>query len=396
MWITITPLDVSLFREAKPFTAGDSFRAVSLFPPTPLPLVGALRSRIFAAENVDFEKYRQGCGQYEKGEAPLQEVAAAITRYGSHIDLGRLRFQGPFLVGPDSELLVPAPRDLAMDDQGRGLLFEPADPEKDVRVNPPGLRPTMICGRADGVVESSAGCFIKASTLKSYLGSQASTISLIPRDEVVLSENRIGLTLKEERTAATGLLYFIEFVRLRPGYGLAMRLEDESAWPGSLQSGFLTLGGRSRPARFDTGPTYSIPDPPRLEERSRFKLTLLTPGLFRQGWLPDFLDQDEKGWFFSLARGNRCRLVSAMTDKPFSVGGWNLVDRRPRTMWLAVPAGGVYFFETDSPLDKAEAEEVQKRFHLRRWQADGGNSRDGAIPPLFSQAGFGVGAVGLW
>ena len=48
MWLNITPLDVTLFRDAKPFTAGEDTRAHSVFPPTPMPLAGAIKAKLIA------------------------------------------------------------------------------------------------------------------------------------------------------------------------------------------------------------------------------------------------------------------------------------------------------------------------------------------------------------
>jgi CRISPR-associated protein Cmr3 len=59
MWIKIEPLDVLLFRESKPFSAGENFRAAGRFPPSSLPLVGAIRSRALAHPHlkVDVQTY---------------------------------------------------------------------------------------------------------------------------------------------------------------------------------------------------------------------------------------------------------------------------------------------------------------------------------------------------
>jgi CRISPR-associated protein Cmr3 len=54
MWYTITPLDVFLFRDAKPFSPGQRAWAQSLFPPTGHAIAGAIRSLL--GKTVEIEK----------------------------------------------------------------------------------------------------------------------------------------------------------------------------------------------------------------------------------------------------------------------------------------------------------------------------------------------------
>lgn len=46
LWFKIQPMDVTLFRDGRPFTAGESSLALSLFPPSPASVTGALRTFI--------------------------------------------------------------------------------------------------------------------------------------------------------------------------------------------------------------------------------------------------------------------------------------------------------------------------------------------------------------
>ncbi|MGI2906704.1 type III-B CRISPR module-associated Cmr3 family protein [Tolypothrix sp. VBCCA 56010] len=77
-WYAIEPLDVLLFREAKPFTPGEGSWAKSQFPPLPITVFQALRSAL---------------GEY------------------SHKDRN-LEFIGPFLLDSNEILWLPTPKDL--------------------------------------------------------------------------------------------------------------------------------------------------------------------------------------------------------------------------------------------------------------------------------------------
>jgi CRISPR-associated protein Cmr3 len=81
-WFTIEPLDVLLFREAKPFSPGEGSWAKSLFPPLPITVFQALRSLLELTER-------------EKKDKPR--------------DVG---FIGPFLMDAKEQLWLPTPKDL--------------------------------------------------------------------------------------------------------------------------------------------------------------------------------------------------------------------------------------------------------------------------------------------
>ncbi len=399
MWLKIEPFDVFLFREAKPFTAGDNFHARSLFPPTPLPLVGALRSRIFTGLGVDFAAYKTGCRQKENNQPITDpELKNILEQYGSHEDLGNLSFMGPFLGDPEGDLLFSAPRDLVRNSDNKPVRLRPeqADSIGKITCKKPTLLQASLSGSDEGLA-SSAGYFIKGKDLRAYIANTPLALShLSAREEVVADEARTGLTMNNKRTAATGLLYFVEYNRLQTGFSFLVQMRGfpkDTAGP-LPKSGLLSLGGKSRPAAYDllAEESYSLPDCPDLAGKSRFKLVLVAPAIFHQGWLPDGVRRDQEGnsYFFRID-DIRCTLVSALTDKPLPIGGWNLVKNRPRTMRQAVPAGGVYFFETDQPLTDSAAKKLQESCHLQCLMNNKSN-----LPPLYRQAGFGIGMVGLW
>ncbi|MFB2967618.1 type III-B CRISPR module-associated Cmr3 family protein [Aerosakkonema sp. BLCC-F183] len=53
-WYTLTPLDILLFRESKPFSPGDGAWAKGQFPPMPTPVFQALRSAAKSGKNLEF------------------------------------------------------------------------------------------------------------------------------------------------------------------------------------------------------------------------------------------------------------------------------------------------------------------------------------------------------
>ncbi|MGF1524655.1 MAG: type III-B CRISPR module-associated Cmr3 family protein [Leptolyngbyaceae cyanobacterium] len=94
-WYALTPLDVLLFREAKPFSPGEGAWAKGLFPPLPITVFQGLRwllpDRYTWPSEADTTRQRGG------------------FRYRKQRDL---QFYGPFLQGPKGQLWLPTPQDL--------------------------------------------------------------------------------------------------------------------------------------------------------------------------------------------------------------------------------------------------------------------------------------------
>lgn len=81
-WYTITPLDVLMFRDSKPFSPGEGSWAEGLFPPMPITVFQALRSLLSKSDNKN---------------------------NGTQDDL---KFLGPFLLDSKHTLWLPTPKDL--------------------------------------------------------------------------------------------------------------------------------------------------------------------------------------------------------------------------------------------------------------------------------------------
>jgi CRISPR-associated protein Cmr3 len=103
MQIVIRPMDVWLFRDGKPFMAGEDHAAETLFPPSPFTLQGAIRTKVLADKGVNLAEFAKN------GERnPDPEVG-----YGDYF--GKLRLLGPLLMRCKDgkwERLIPIPADV--------------------------------------------------------------------------------------------------------------------------------------------------------------------------------------------------------------------------------------------------------------------------------------------
>jgi CRISPR-associated protein Cmr3 len=77
--IFLEPLDVWVFRDGRPFSAGEDHHAKSVFPPSPFTIQGSLRSKVLVENCGNLDKYagRNGnascpkCGS--ESECPLRQ-----------------------------------------------------------------------------------------------------------------------------------------------------------------------------------------------------------------------------------------------------------------------------------------------------------------------------------
>jgi CRISPR-associated protein Cmr3 len=388
VWLFLEPLDVVLFRDSKPFTAGESFWARSAFPPSPLPFMGALRAKLLVERGVDPEVYRRAV------TGRSGELLGLIDQIGGPHDYGRLRLTGPFLAQKMGSGLVPyfpAPLDLRVLEGEPAGFLRPRPFPWPLTWNPPTLTPLWTTEAGD----EAKGKMMDARNLKTYLEGGPG----MPTDsrELWEGEIRVGIELSGRRTAEEGKLYTLEFIRLnsRPTAPLGFLLKVTGLEGLALpERGLLALGGESRGAGYEVVPEEALAEDfrdlirgealkERLKGQRRFKLYLATPGLFRKGWLPDCL-QEQNGQYVGQIDSLRIRLVAAAVSKAVAVGGWDLVHNRPRLLRRAVPAGSVYFLEVDGPLDAADVQRLLDAFHFQSLSS----AEDG-------QAGFGLALLGV-
>lgn len=72
----------------------------------------------------------------------------------------------------------------------------------------------------------------------------------------------------------------------------------------------------------------------KIDKTGYFKLILITPAFFKEGWKPDME-----------SLGVNAQLISANIGKPVSIGGWDMDENYPKPMSKAVPSGSVYYYK---------------------------------------------------
>jgi CRISPR-associated protein Cmr3 len=398
MWVFIEPFDVWMFRDGKPFTAGEQTRATGFFPPLPTTFQGVIRTaglvRDLGAAGRSFADFNAA----QRGPGAASDTL--VDRWGSGAsDFGRFRMRGPFVARERDgrqEVLLPAPRDLLSRESkagaGAGNIFVVVRPKRleagrvvrgglgsasmardtagDPLVSaqwPPALELPLPEAEAPDKLEEGPA-FLPVGTFAKYLTGVIDGESApreLERDVLkrdVLPDLRVGIQRDRRRgTVEHGRLYLAHFQRPAAGVGLVAEVSFASKGNGGgaadaaesplADSGVLGVGGEARAGRYRKlaeSPLAAIESEDFRAtvgtklRGSRFKLVLVTPAVFPHGWCPGFIDPSTlRGHLL----GTQLSLVAAVVGKPLPVTGWDYAARGPKGLQWAVPAGSTYTFE---------------------------------------------------
>lgn len=204
----------------------------------------------------------------------------------------------------------------------------------------------------------------------------------VPHAEVapITSEWRTHVRLDPEAgTASEGHLFSVEgrrFVGVPTGahLGSAQRFALGVSVAGQLaqrlQPGVVRLGGEGRISRLVSGgvrpePTNDLREAilARGEGPHVWRVVLLTPAIFRDGWRPDdatiqsiFGPPPAQSDDPETAKAKRAQLVAACVGRYETLSGWDFAARggqgAPKPSRRAAPAGSVYWIKSRLPGEK--------------------------------------------
>lgn len=322
----------------------------SQFPPPVRTLIGAIRTAIGDQMGGDWHGYRDAC---RRGiDHPLRDAI------GTPESPGPLSFIGPWL-SLNEERLYPIPSTLLDGESGMASL-QPGEP----------AQTDLGCVRLPQMVPAVAGARPLEGAYVSTAGLQAILAGKLPEKDQIFHpagddrqpalfhrEERLGIARDNaRRVTGDGLLYQTSHIRTAPGLSVEIEVRGASV---SAEGGFVRLGAEGRFAHFSTIPAKGLPDlPAPPADAAGLMLILLSPALFRDGWVPDGLKRVPDGsltvWEGEL-HAVGMRLVCAVTGKPVREGGWDMANHMPRPLVSMVPAGSCYFVELPQGTNLQEA-----------------------------------------
>lgn len=341
----VHPVDSLSLRGNRLFGEAGSY-GESTFPPRPAVLAGAFRSLLLTLAGAQFDAFAAG---KRLVDPEFDRILGLPTQPGDFAVTGLF----PAVQSADGTFsaLLPLPGDLLAFDDGRTIrVLEPSPlPAAIAASTLPGL-PCVPLLRQPEPAKPDAGYLLSAEGVVRYLAGQLPAASqLVRQAQLWAREARIGVGIdRRARTAEDGKLFTAEHVVPRqPEHGgCAVGLAVGIAGCGDRlpQRGWLRIGGDGRAGTFEPMPAPSFA-PPLDSIRERFKVVLLTPGLFEQGWLPNGVEPHAGGWWLR-TRGVSARLVCAAVPRFEVVSGWDLATSGPKAAERAVPSGAVYWFDS--------------------------------------------------
>ncbi len=343
-WFALTPLDVLLFRESKPFSPGEGSWATGIFPPLPTTAFQALRSSL------------------------------------KH-NIGGLHFCGPFLLDETETLWLPTPKDLmavrtqregdgeddkvdeSSNDWDRLCRFITYEEAKDwecaefpSNLLPPMMTPELNKDRDNKPTERIAGRpepWISAEGLALYLNGEEDKLTPDhftgdPWDVQVLPHIHIEEGSRQVRSQQG---YFTEVaIRLQAGWRLVAGISRPNE---SIDRQVVRLGGEGHRAIVSSCPNAKQQWDKLLPfvEQPGTTAYLLTPGLAAT---------DKLAYYAAYPTAWTKRLAGCVTDRPLLWGGVSsfkadTTNPRRRNFTLLpqrafVPPGTAYRFK-DPPED---------------------------------------------
>ncbi|QKG83298.1 type III-B CRISPR module-associated protein Cmr3 [Kroppenstedtia pulmonis] len=327
-WWIFRPLDTWFFRGGMPFNRGEksAVQPESVFPPPMQTLQGAIRTTL---------AQRQG---WKPGNPLPSEL-------GDPNSLGNLGLTGPILLYGEQEVLFPAPN----------LLVGEKSPKKPWQLTRLSPGPAVWTDMGKVSLPVPLDKTVKGKALDVWLNRQGMEAVLsggMPLDQGIYrakdlweAERRVGLMRDEKtRTAKDHHLYMPIHTRPRQGLAVAVGVQGvpEDWHP---QETVVSLGGEGRSAAVEVRDQLQQESsewltPPELvvkEDRLFYTVTLITPGSF-----PDKNEAAQRGL---PGLPGCCR--SACIGKPEQIGGWDVVNNRPRPLKPWLPAGSTWWMEAD-------------------------------------------------
>ncbi|MEZ4683691.1 MAG: type III-B CRISPR module-associated Cmr3 family protein [Caldilineaceae bacterium] len=347
-WLYIEQTDVWLFRDGKPFSAGEEHMA------QPLSTVANdgsrhLRGMLLGHSMADWQAYRE----QQTHDTVVAEITAQIghpsfTHNGIENPpaLGNFSVAGPFLARREEDDIVrylPLPSDVVKQKDTESYFALRPSKNKAMVANWPQEGLVPLWSEVEDDIEAPDGSlWLEEAVLNDYL--QGRKIKATKAEELYGVEPRFGTAIDYEHgSVRESMLYQAEFVRTRKNVGLLVKLGEDVTVP--AQQGTIAFGGEARGARYEIIPESGITVQTGVSAPSqRLKVMLLTPAYFSGGWYPA---QHNWSKFFN---GQPVNLVAASIGTAQRLGGWDVAHNIPKPMRAYAPAGSVFFFESDQPI----------------------------------------------
>lgn len=327
--LKIAPVDTLFLGGGKSFTKGESSWHQSRLIPYPSVFYGAICSAML-------EKHP------ERKRAYLEHKDRESDP-GRFLELGAVYLYQKKRNSFGYKIYVPAPLDIFVDNDDDIYygLFRKKQSQLDCSLND--LKYFM---QSPGIanVDRADRMFIELNSLMNSYFNMLDSIKVYRFNDIATYNYKIGIARNDKLQAEKGHLYRLDLMEFQDeGWSYLVEYRIEKEWgeeKNQLNKGYLKLGGENKSCRYEKfdAPNWSGSYQDKMNEECNWeyaKLYIKTPTFFKNhSWKPDFLDQN-------------IELVAGVTGKPYSVGGFDLVLKKPKPMKKAIPAGSIYLLKSD-------------------------------------------------
>jgi len=353
MEVRIEPLDTLFFRDGKPFSQGEETWADGYLLPPPTVIYGALRTAIATQNGIPFDEVEEKLGRQNF------EVLSIYIRMGGH-------------------LVLPLPMDLVEYDgkeknirhaekEAKRYVVKPLVPSPISGITFSGqknkVRYLLISPQGEKVENIEHGAILHTE-LNKYLAGNLEQTEALKLTDYIQPEPKVGIGREDlTRVAEEGNLYRVDMKRGKDlQIGVAFKLTEYQHLSPVVQ-----LGGERKLALISsTRIPFSVAKQAIDFAGKRFKVYFATPAILKTGE-PD------------LSRlGISATLVAACVGKPLSIGGFDMKNRQAKPMYRVVPAGSVFYYESESDVSSL-------------------NDMQGTpLSDELKEQGFGIAYFGIW
>lgn len=386
----IVPQAPLMFRDSRPFDAGGV--AETLPFPMPSTLAGAFRTAYGEQHEVDYRK---------NGHELLSIPVAGPLLTATSLDESDQN---------QHSILFPAPANaVCLGNQDKATIYRLKPIEiavgegTDLHTFEGGLQPLFLNSNSQEKPYKDAPAFWRSEQMEKWLLGDSDTldassigINAIPtelRTHVKMQNSvqtaepgrlfqTLGLDMGEKRLKEKNSEFNYGWNKER--YGFAIRSSE------SIEQTYRTVGGESRLAYIqpvkNLWPVCSPGLQKALNSANSITLTLVTPAIFENGWLPGWLKREE--FFRGVLPGTNLKLkLRAVANARWqAISGWAMqADKETpgrigaKPIRRAVPAGAVYWFDIEGG-DRGELSKL--------WLQ--------SISDYQSNDGFGLVLPGIW
>lgn len=317
-YVSLSPRDPIIARDGRPFAVGNRMRSVDWFYPSVL--AGAWRTSVGTV-----------LGKFDPAFLRSLEVGGGFPC-------------------KNKSLYFPFPKDCVLRENPAAALPVCPEPAGAGCTNldkeyAPCLLPASV---TEDFKPSAPPAFLSISLLTEWLTASSLPMPL-PGDQIQDAfplDERVQVAIDPNTyTAEEAMLFITAGLAFPPGWTMELRCAPDKQYL-SVQP----MGGERRLVFWRSAGTgangWTCPvDLARpLRSARTIRMTLATPALFRDGWIPGWL---RDGKPVPGSRDLKLKLAGAAVDRPRPISGWSLDQTSwgPKPSRRMAPAGSVYFCE---------------------------------------------------